>query len=60
MQEHVAGMRFWELFSWDGKMFDDGGLSCGHVVSGPSLDQRPQAQLAETLDILAVLYLKLL
>ena len=41
-------------------MFDDKGLGCGYVVPRPSLDQRPQAQLAETLDVLAVLNLKLL
>ena len=60
MKEHVAGMRFWEFLRGYGKMLDDRGLGCGHVVSGPSLDQRPQAQLAETLDVLAVLDLELL
>ena len=60
MKEHVAGMRFWELLTGYGKMFDDRGLGCGHVVPGPSLDQRPQAQFAKTLDVLAVLDLELL
>ena len=60
MQEHVAGMRLWKLFGGYGKMLDDGGLGCGNVVTGPSLDQRSQAQFAKTLDVLAVLDLELL